>query len=207
VKQRGEVFVDHWDANNGQPISLTLGDDRLPYGLWKSIEHMRKGEKARIMVKPKWGYNSDENRDIVFFPRGWTEGEKKKMLMSRRVFFEVKLVDWIVRHDINGDGLLVKTIHERGAGFERVSKHDEITLDLKIYQREQVFFEKTDLFTPVKDTRVIPATLRTILESMKQGEKVTCLVQPAHFIHYDKDLRGKPKEEGGYPEIDEDKIL
>lgn len=51
----GQVFVDHKD----EPIQLTLGDDRLPIGLWRSIEHMRKGEKSRIMIKPKYGYNSD----------------------------------------------------------------------------------------------------------------------------------------------------
>lgn len=57
VKGKGEVFVDH-SEQVGPPIRLTLGDDRLPLGLWKSIEHMRKGEKARIMVKPKYGYDS-----------------------------------------------------------------------------------------------------------------------------------------------------
>jgi len=56
--------------------------------------------------------------------------------MTRRVFFEVKLHDFIVRHDINGDGLLIKSVLERGKGFDRPSKNDEITLDLKIYQRE-----------------------------------------------------------------------
>jgi hypothetical protein len=42
IKGRGEVFVDH----STSPIQLTLGDDRLPFGLWKAIEHMRKGEKS-----------------------------------------------------------------------------------------------------------------------------------------------------------------
>jgi hypothetical protein len=83
----------------------------LPYGLWKSIEHMRKGEISRIMCKPKHAYNPEKNKEVIFFPRGWTDGENKKMLMSRRVFFEVRLVDYVIRHDINGDGLLIKTIH------------------------------------------------------------------------------------------------
>jgi hypothetical protein len=74
IKGKGEVFVDHTET----PIQLTLGDDRLPYGLWKAIEHMRKGEKSLIMVKPKWGYNYPETKDVVFFPRGWGEGEKKE---------------------------------------------------------------------------------------------------------------------------------
>lgn len=49
---QGETFVNHTET----PIQLTLGDDRLPYGLWKAIEHMRKGERARIMIKPAYGY-------------------------------------------------------------------------------------------------------------------------------------------------------
>tara|TARA_B110000305_G_C19177096_1_gene510167 strand:+ start:467 stop:763 length:297 start_codon:yes stop_codon:yes gene_type:complete len=98
----------------------------LPEGLWKSIEHMRKGEKARIMIKPKYGYNNPANREKVVLPKGWEEPEKLKFLIKKRVFFEVKLLDWIVRHDINGDGLLIKTLHQRGAGFERACLHDEI---------------------------------------------------------------------------------
>ena len=64
IKERGEIFMDHYDldiANNpdvdrSKKLSLTLGDERIPHGLWKSIEHMRKGERARIMIKPRWAY-------------------------------------------------------------------------------------------------------------------------------------------------------
>jgi len=111
-------------SNDHKPIQLTLGDDRLPYGLWKSIEHMRKGELSQIMVKPKWGYNCEKNKDTLIFPTGWNEGEKREALMSRRVFFEIRLHDWVVRHDIHGDGLLIKTVHQRGSGLDRVSLHD-----------------------------------------------------------------------------------
>ena len=60
IKGRGDIFVDHYDLDvTGDPsvdrekkIQLTLGDDRLPHGLWKAIEHMRRGERSRIMIKP-----------------------------------------------------------------------------------------------------------------------------------------------------------
>ena len=39
-----------------EPFKMELGDERVPHGLWKAIEHMRKGEKARIMVKSAYGY-------------------------------------------------------------------------------------------------------------------------------------------------------
>ena len=128
------------------------------------------------MVKPKWGYNYSETRDVVFFPRGWGEGEKKEQLLTRRVFFEVKLHDWIVRHDINGDGIMVKTLLQKGEGMDRVGFHDEILIDLKIYQREKVFCELKDLKTSISNHKEIPKTVGTILESMKKGEKIQCLV-------------------------------
>ena len=38
------------------PMYVELGDDSVPHGLWRAIEHMRKGEKSLVMIKPKWGY-------------------------------------------------------------------------------------------------------------------------------------------------------
>ncbi len=46
---------------------VVLGDALgiLPYGLWRSIEHMRLYEKALVMIKPKWGYAYEkEGEDI-----------------------------------------------------------------------------------------------------------------------------------------------
>lgn len=131
ISAKGEVFVDHWE----NPINITLGDDRLPIGLWKSIEHMRKGETSRVMIKPSYGYNNDKNKDVVFFPRGWDTEEKKEILRKRRVFFEIKLHEYTIRHDILGDGLLVKTLYTKGKGFDRPSYKDKLKLNLKIYQK------------------------------------------------------------------------
>lgn len=216
IKERGEIFMDHYDldiANNpdvdrSKRLNLTLGDERIPHGLWKSIEHMRRGERARIMVKPRWAYYNVTIIDKVVLPRGWDAGERLRELRSRRVFFDVKLHDWVTRHDINGDGLLIKTIHRRGGGFDRPTACDEVLLDLKMHQKNGVVhLEYKDKTCPLKDKKQIPATVRTILEAMKTGEKASVMVQPAHFLHYDRDLRGLPPGEGGYPEIDEDQLL
>lgn len=80
----------------------------------------------------------------MFFPRGWDTEERKAILRSRRVFFEVVLHDWTVRHDILGDGLLVKTLIKQGRGFDRPSTHDTIKIDYKLFQRDSVFEEKTN---------------------------------------------------------------
>ncbi len=70
------------------------------------------------MVKAAFGYGHNESANLVY-PEGWEEGEKKHLLQTRRTFYEVRLIDWVVRHDLLGDGCLLKTIYERGDGYDR----------------------------------------------------------------------------------------
>lgn len=156
-------------------------------------------------MKPKYGYDYPESRKNIFFPRGWDTEEKKAILKKRRVFFEVELFDWVVRHDIQGDGLLVKTIHQRGRGFDRPSKNDNICINIKIYQHHKVFLEKEGLRAELQpDCKELYASVQRIVESMKAKEKATCIVQPAFFLNFDDRIRSA---EGGFPDIDEDNFL
>lgn len=112
---------------------MTLGDPKVPYGLWRAIEHMRKGETSRVMIKPRYGFAMPEYAGSVVFPEGWEEGQKREELLTRRAFYEVKLIDWVIRHDLLGEGSLLKTVHKRGTGYDRPDKFDEIIIDLKVY--------------------------------------------------------------------------
>ena len=119
-----------------EPFQLTLGSKTVPVGLWRAIEHMRKGEKARVMVKAAYGYGSKECQNQLIYPEGWTEGERKLMLRTKRTFYEIRLIDWEIRHDLLGEGSLLKTIYERGDGYDRPTLYDEMFLDLKVYQKK-----------------------------------------------------------------------
>lgn len=55
------------------------------------------------------------------------------MLKTKRIFYEIKLYSWIVIHDVDGDGLIMKTVHDKGIGYDRPVDFDEITFDVKIY--------------------------------------------------------------------------
>ena len=92
---------------------------------------MRKGEKSLVMIKPKWAFRHPES--IPRIPEGWDTPEKLKILKKRRVYYEVKLFDWIVRHDLDADGMIMKTISRRGIGYDRPFDFDEITIDMKVY--------------------------------------------------------------------------
>jgi len=45
----------------------------------------------------------------------------------------VKLYEWAVKHDLDGDGMLIKNIIQRGVGYDRPFEVDEVKLDMKIY--------------------------------------------------------------------------
>jgi hypothetical protein len=48
---------------------------------------------------------------------------------------------------VDGDGKIVKTVHNRGFGLDRPAEFDEIRLALKIFQGGQIFcdFECVEL--------------------------------------------------------------
>jgi FKBP-type peptidyl-prolyl cis-trans isomerase 2 len=71
--ERGETFV-----SQSEPVQILLGDPKVNHGFWRAIEHMRKGEKALVMVKPAWGYAMPDFSDQVEFPKGWESGEKRE---------------------------------------------------------------------------------------------------------------------------------
>ena len=89
---------------------------------------MRRDEKSLIMVKPKFGYDYEPYKDSVLIPDGFD----RDLFRQRRAFFEVHLVDWIVKHDLLGEGSIIKTINKRGSGYDRPEKYDEIGFKIKV---------------------------------------------------------------------------
>jgi hypothetical protein len=79
---------------------------------------MRKNEKAKIRIKKKkYAFGRKENVDKLKFPQGYepsadgSEGSGQyKRLRSKGVIYEVKLLDWIDRMDIDGNGNFLKSI-------------------------------------------------------------------------------------------------
>lgn len=175
--QIGEVF---WDSKDEQ-IQLVLGDPTVPFGLWKAIQEMRKGERALIMVKPKFGYDHELYRHKVGWPTGWpTSDANINALRTRRTFFDVHLIDWVVKHDLLGEGSILKTISQRGTGYDRPEKHDELTISLKVTQTDRTLIDvkELDWTFDVKDHPLITPTTRKILSSMKLAEETSSLIKP-----------------------------
>ena len=109
---------------------------------------MRRGEKALISIKPANGFGRAESIESgkLQYPKGWDTPEGRATLAKRRLYYEVKLLDWSVRHDLDGDGLLIKNILNRGEGYDRPFDFDEICIDLKVYQQVNPSEEKVNTY-------------------------------------------------------------
>jgi len=70
---------------------------------------MRKSEKAKIKIKKKYGFGRKNEVEKLRFPPGYEEGDNREKLMKKGIIYEVKLLDWIEREDIEADGNFLKT--------------------------------------------------------------------------------------------------
>lgn len=94
---------------------------------------MRQGEIAKIKIKRKYGFGRKENVDKLRFPVGYQEeGENRTRLMTKSIIYEVELVDFIERVDIEANGNLLKTFvtKPQSREWERPSEKDELTLTI-----------------------------------------------------------------------------
>jgi len=125
------------------------------------------------------------------FPKGWEEGEKREILKKRRTYYEVTLHDWIVRHDLDGDGIIMKTVEVAGTGYDRCQEFDDTNLDITIYQRNEQkefleLYKRENLQTKTGKKEDIFRTVEKILNSMKRGEHSSSVVHPSFFEENDQ---------------------
>lgn len=91
-----------------------------------------------------------------------------------------------MRHDLIGDGTIMKTVILRGAGYDRPEQYDEVTIDLKISSNENILTGisnlNCNLFSP--PLLASPIVIR-ILQSMKVGEITSSVIKPDFLLEQD----------------------
>ena len=131
ASKKEQVFDDeYWESE----AEMILGDMRYPEGLWKGLEKMHKNEHAKIMIKKgNYSFGRKANSEKFRFGnqpeyQGEDSAERKKLLSST-VIFEVKLLDWVEREDIDGEGHMIKTFIRKGPllNFTKPKDIDDIT--------------------------------------------------------------------------------
>ena len=183
-------FYDHTEieSTNGEIVEIILNDKKWPEGLRMGIGKMRKGEKAKIKMKKSYAFGTNLDPELLRVPKGWEDGENNKRLRTKGVIYEIELVDWDIRDDITNDGQLVKIVHTRSkANMEKPNGIDEVTIDIKIYQKSPntVYFEKTN-WTVLMNHDDITVSGTRIIETMRVGEIAEGIAQPSYYNQHDQ---------------------
>jgi FKBP-type peptidyl-prolyl cis-trans isomerase 2 len=100
--ETGSVFF----CSEEKSVFITLGDARLPRGLWRSIEHMACKEKAKVKILPGENSFTDDQPELEYYS---ASEDVMKEMKEQTIYFEVKVLSWIKRSDLDGDGMLMKT--------------------------------------------------------------------------------------------------
>ena len=128
-------FYDHLEFDQGTEVSIALGDASWPEGLWLGIEKMRKNEVAKIKIKKKHGFGRKFQVEKLNFPKGYeTEGKSRTRILTKGIIYEVKLLDWTQRVDIEADGNFLKEylVKADKKDYEKPADRDELILDMTV---------------------------------------------------------------------------
>ena len=129
--------------DNGQgTVELFIGDISWPEGLWKGMQDMRKNERAKIRIKKKHAFGRIGEVDKLRFPRGYSanseqDAERRAKLVSKSVIYEVTMVDWIERMDMEANGLMYKQVIKKPSKKEYElpnEQYDEVTYNMRLWQ-------------------------------------------------------------------------
>lgn len=78
----------------------------------------------------------------------------------------------------------MKTINQRGAGYDRCGAYDEICVDFSIYPEpptedsEKQFIKQVKMHkTTMRDQTIVSPVVEKVLNSMKRGEQCSALVK------------------------------
>lgn len=165
----GTIFDSSYERD--APFSFKLGDGKVIKG-WDIVgKTMAKGEKARVTLKPEYGYGA--------------EGSPPKIPPNSTLIFEMELLSWQSKRDVFGDGTVLKSELETGEGWERPGKLAEVTVDViasevstKDNSKGKVLH--TGEFTFPVGVGAVPRVWDKVIQDMKRKARVVITCKPPH---------------------------
>ena len=99
--------------NDGEgSIDVCIGDIAYPEGLWRGLQYMRKNEKSKIRIQKKYAFGRPGEVEALRFPPGFSESaedaERRAKITTKAVIYEVTLIDWVERTDMDANTMLYK---------------------------------------------------------------------------------------------------
>ena len=73
---------------------------------------MRKNEKSKIRIQKKYAFGRPGEIEALRFPPGFSDSaedsERRAKITSKAVIYEVTLIDWVERTDMDANTMLYK---------------------------------------------------------------------------------------------------
>ena len=107
-----KIIYDSSPKDGSDTTHIVIGDIAWPEGLWRGLQNMRKGESAKIRIKKKFAFGRPGEVDALRFPPGYStseaDSERRQKITSKAVIYEVTLVDFVVRQDMEANSKYYK---------------------------------------------------------------------------------------------------
>lgn len=203
-----EIFVKYEARlDNGTVVSksggveFTVRDGLFCPAISKAVKTMKKNEKARLTVKPQYGFG-EQGRPA--------SGEEASVPPNATLYIDLQVVSWKTVTEIGNDKKILKKILKEGEGYERpndcaivrvklIGKLEDGTLFVKNgHDGEEPFEFKTD------EDQVIEGLDKAVL-SMKKGEVALVTIPPHHAFGTNEinlDLATVPPNASVYYEVE-----
>eukprot|EP00929_Paragymnodinium_shiwhaense_P109610 TRINITY_DN76085_c0_g1_i1.p1 TRINITY_DN76085_c0_g1~~TRINITY_DN76085_c0_g1_i1.p1 ORF type:complete len:566 (+),score=194.78 TRINITY_DN76085_c0_g1_i1:157-1854(+) len=101
----------------GKPFEFTLGTGRVIEGWDLGVATMKKGEIAKLTIKPEFAYGATSPSENI---------PAKATLL-----FEVELLGWSSKEDLFGDEGVIKEEVSEGSGWKKPKTGDEVCFSFK----------------------------------------------------------------------------
>ena len=101
---------------------------------------MRRNERAKIRIQKKHGFGRIGEVDKLRFPRGYSaeekDAERRNKLTSKAIIYEVTMIDWVERMDMEANGLMYKQIFKKAPRKEYElpnEEFDEMLYNMRVW--------------------------------------------------------------------------
>ena len=136
-----KTIFDTSPQNGEGTVDFYIGDIVWPEGVWKGMQDMRKGEKSKIRIQKKHAFGRLGEVDKLRWPKGYStseaDAERHAKITSKAVIYEVTMIDWIERMDMEANGLMYKQVIQKATRKEYElpnEEFDEVTFNMKVWQ-------------------------------------------------------------------------
>ena len=117
-----KIIFDSSPEDGEGSTEVYIGSMQWPEGLWRGLQYMRKNERSKIRIQKKFAFGRPGEVDKLRFPPGFSDSEddadRRAKLLSKAVIYEVTMLDWIERTDMEANSLIHKQYVEEASKKE-----------------------------------------------------------------------------------------